>query len=73
MTPVLIFAIAAIVLAFSSIKIVPQGRQYTAERFGRYTRTLKPGISFLVPFVDRIGRRLSMMETVLDVYSQKHA
>jgi len=70
MTPVLIFAVMALVLAFSAIKIVPQGRQYTAERFGRYTRTLKPGISFLVPFVDRIGRRLSMMETVLDVPRQ---
>ena len=55
-TLVLIFAAMALVLAFSAIKIVPQGRQFTAERFGRYTRTLKPGISFLVPFVDRIGR-----------------
>jgi len=67
---VVILAFMALVLAFSSIKIVPQGRQYTAERFGRYTRTLKPGISFLVPFVDRIGRRMSMMETVLDVPQQ---
>jgi regulator of protease activity HflC (stomatin/prohibitin superfamily) len=70
MTPVLIFAVMALVLVFSAVKIVPQGRQYTAERFGRYTRTLKPGISFLVPFIDRIGRRLSMMETVLDVPRQ---
>ncbi len=67
---VLFFAAAALVLAFSSIKIVPQGRQFTAERFGRYLRTLKPGISFLIPFVDRIGRRMSMMETVLDVPQQ---
>ena len=67
---VLVFAAAALVLAFSSIKVVPQGRQFTAERFGRYLRTLKPGISFLIPFVDRIGRRLSMMETVLDVPQQ---
>jgi regulator of protease activity HflC (stomatin/prohibitin superfamily) len=71
MDAVVIFFVAmALVLAFSAIKIVPQGRQYTAERFGRYLRTLKPGISFLVPFVDRIGRRLSMMETVLDVPQQ---
>lgn len=67
---VFVFAVMAIVLAFSAIKIVPQGRQFTAERFGRYTRTLKPGISFLMPFVDRIGKRLSMMETVLDVPRQ---
>ncbi len=66
----IVFAFMALVLAFSAIKVVPQGRQFTAERFGRYTRTLTPGISFLVPFVDRIGRRLSMMETVLDVPQQ---
>jgi len=67
---VIVLVVMALVLAFSSIKVVPQGRQYTAERFGRYIRTLRPGISFLIPFVDRIGRRLSMMETVLDVPRQ---
>jgi regulator of protease activity HflC (stomatin/prohibitin superfamily) len=67
---VIVFAAMAIVLAFSAIKVVPQGRQWTVERFGRYTRTLRPGISFLIPFVDRIGRRLSMMETVLQVPQQ---
>jgi regulator of protease activity HflC (stomatin/prohibitin superfamily) len=65
------FVFMAIVLAFSAIKVVPQGRQWTVERFGRFTQTLKPGISFLVPFVDRIGRRISMMETVLDVPRQE--
>jgi regulator of protease activity HflC (stomatin/prohibitin superfamily) len=54
----------------STVKVVPQGRQWTVERFGRYTTTLKPGIAFLMPFVDRIGRRLSMMETVLAVPQQ---
>lgn len=68
---ILIFALMAVVLAFSAIKVVPQGRQWTVERFGRYTTTLKPGIAFLVPFADRIGRRLSMMETVLDVPRQE--
>jgi regulator of protease activity HflC (stomatin/prohibitin superfamily) len=66
----LFFVVMALFLAFSAIKVVPQGRQWTVERFGRYTRTLKPGISFLVPFMDRVGRRLSMMETVLDVPRQ---
>ncbi len=61
----LIFAAFALFLVFSAIKVVPQGRQWTVERFGRYAQTLRPGISFLIPFVDRIGRRLSMMETVL--------
>lgn len=68
---VLIFAAMAIVLAFSAIKVVPQGYEFTVERFGRYTRTLRPGIAFLIPFVDRIGRRMSMMETVLDVPRQE--
>jgi regulator of protease activity HflC (stomatin/prohibitin superfamily) len=69
-TLAIIFVVLAVVLAFSTIKVVPQGRQWTVERFGRYTRTLRPGISFLIPFVDRVGRRLSMMETVLQVPQQ---
>jgi regulator of protease activity HflC (stomatin/prohibitin superfamily) len=69
------FAIAlvvlAIVLLFSVVKIVPQGREFTVERFGKYTRTLTPGISLLTPFVERIGRRMNMMEQVLDVPQQE--
>ncbi|MFN3537992.1 MAG: SPFH domain-containing protein, partial [Brevundimonas sp.] len=61
----------AIALAFSVIKIVPQGREFTVERFGKYTRTLSPGISFLTPFVEGIGRRMNMMEQVLDVPQQE--
>jgi regulator of protease activity HflC (stomatin/prohibitin superfamily) len=67
----LIFAVMALVFVFSAIQIVPQGRQFTVERFGRYTGTLNPGIAFLVPFVDRIGRKISMQETVLDVPRQE--
>lgn len=52
------------------MKSVPQGREYTVERFGRYTRTLTPGLNLIIPFVDRIGAKLSMMETVLDVPQQ---
>lgn len=70
-----LFAIAlvvfAIVMLFSVIKIVPQGRELTVERFGKYTKTLKPGISILTPFVERIGRRMNMMEQVLDVPQQE--
>jgi regulator of protease activity HflC (stomatin/prohibitin superfamily) len=65
-----VFLVLAIVVALGAIKIVPQGREYTIERFGRYTRTLKPGISFLTPFVEGVGRRINMMEQVLDVPRQ---
>ena len=64
------FLILALVIVLGAIKIVPQGREYTVERFGRYTRTLKPGISFLTPFVEGVGRRINMMEQVLDVPRQ---
>lgn len=73
-TPFLGFAIAAAVVAiltiFAAIKTVPQGEHWTVERFGRYTRTLESGLRVIVPFIDRIGRRLSVMEQVLDVPPQ---
>ena len=65
-----IFVILALVVALGAIKIVPQGREFTVEQFGRYTRTLKPGISFLTPFVEGVGRKINMMEQVLDVPRQ---
>ncbi len=67
----IVIAVLALFILMSTVKVVPQGRQWTVERFGKFTRVLKPGISFLTPFVDRIGRRLSMMETVLDVPRQE--
>lgn len=68
---VLVFVLFAVVLVFMGIKTVPQGYEFTLERFGKYTRTLRPGLHFIVPFMDRIGSRVSMMETVLDVPSQE--
>ena len=66
-----VLIVFAIILLFSVVKIVPQGREFTVERFGKYTKTLKPGISVLTPFVERIGRRMNMMEQVLDVPQQE--
>lgn len=62
-----IIILFAIILVLSGVKTVPQGYQWTVERFGRYTRTLAPGLQLLIPFIDRIGRRINMMEQVLDI------
>lgn len=68
---VIVIAVLAIIIVVKGVKTVPQGTEYTIERFGRYTRTLHPGLSFIVPIVDSVGAKISMMETVLDVPSQE--
>src|SRR5579871_1218143 len=68
---VLIVVLLAILIVFLGVKTVPQGYNWTVERFGRYTRMLRPGLNLVVPFVDHIGRRMNVMEQVIDVPEQE--
>ncbi|TAN06240.1 MAG: SPFH/Band 7/PHB domain protein [Rhodanobacteraceae bacterium] len=66
----IVVVIVAIIVLAKWVRIVPQGWEWTVERFGKYTRTLPPGLHFLMPFIYGVGRRMNMMEQVLAVPSQ---
>ena len=66
----LILLFAGIIILFKTVRMVPQGYEWTVERFGKYTHTMGPGLHFLVPVVYGVGRKINMMEQVMDVPSQ---
>lgn len=66
-----VIVLLGIITVFAGLKTVPQGYEWTVESFGSYTKTLEPGLNFIIPFIDRVGRRINMMEQVLDIPSQE--
>jgi len=68
---VILFVILIVLTLLAGVKQVPQGYNWTVERFGRYTRILTPGLNVMVPYFERIGRKINMMEQLVDVPQQE--
>jgi regulator of protease activity HflC (stomatin/prohibitin superfamily) len=67
---VIVIVALAVLILFAAVKTVGQGYNWTVERFGRYTGTLQPGLNLIMPFIDRIGRKMNMMEQAIDIPEQ---
>lgn len=67
---VIVLLVLFVTILFQSVRVVSQGYNYTIERFGRYTKTLQPGLGMIIPFIDRVGSKMNMMEQVLEIPSQ---
>jgi regulator of protease activity HflC (stomatin/prohibitin superfamily) len=68
---IILFVAFVIVITAMSVKFVPQGFNWTVERFGRYTRTLSPGLGWIIPFFDRVGHKVNVKELLLDIPPQE--
>ncbi|MBE9557057.1 MAG: SPFH/Band 7/PHB domain protein, partial [Proteobacteria bacterium] len=68
---VIAILVLVVIVMFKGIKTVPQGMEYTIERLRKYTKTLRPGLNFIVPFIDGVGHKMNMRETVMDVPNQE--
>ena len=66
----LVLVVLALIVLWSAVKVVPQGTEWTVERFGKYVRTLEPGLQLITPFFDRVGRKINVQEGVIEIPSQ---